>query len=240
MSRIYKINGIYLINGVNLRMIENLKAACMKTPETGLCKAHLIRWYYSGALGKCQKFVYGGCGGNENNFKTIHECHRSCIQPQLDIKCEPSCMLAPDRGSCSANRRRYYYNKSSGQCEEFDYGGCDGNENNFKSRDECQSRCAASCSVCLLSPHGKNSCKKLQMRSRWYYNKNTGTCEESQCQSKSKNSFATRGECLDRCGALASIGLAHDLNHHQGTKQEDAQSTVTNFNRSNETFGMIE
>uniref|UniRef100_A0A670Z337 BPTI/Kunitz inhibitor domain-containing protein n=1 Tax=Pseudonaja textilis TaxID=8673 RepID=A0A670Z337_PSETE len=25
-----------------------------------------------------QKFLYGGCGGNANNFKTIKECESTC------------------------------------------------------------------------------------------------------------------------------------------------------------------
>ncbi|CAF4381974.1 unnamed protein product, partial [Rotaria magnacalcarata] len=35
-------------------------------------------------------FVYRGSGGNENNFKTLHECHIECI----------TCAPAPNRGTC--------------------------------------------------------------------------------------------------------------------------------------------
>lgn len=28
--------------------------------------------------GQCEKFVYGGCGGNENNYNTLEECELAC------------------------------------------------------------------------------------------------------------------------------------------------------------------
>uniref|UniRef100_U3FVH1 Kunitz inhibitor 3 n=1 Tax=Micrurus fulvius TaxID=8637 RepID=U3FVH1_MICFL len=52
---------------------------CSLPSETGKCNARKISFYYNPDSNKCQKFVYGGCGGNANNFKTIHECQRTCI-----------------------------------------------------------------------------------------------------------------------------------------------------------------
>uniref|UniRef100_A0AAU6NT03 Kunitz/BPTI-like toxin transcript variant X1 n=1 Tax=Micrurus mipartitus TaxID=430902 RepID=A0AAU6NT03_MICMP len=52
------------------------------------------------------------------------------------------CNLPPDSGSCKANFPAFYYDPASHKCQEFIYGGCDGNDNNFKSIDECQSTCA--------------------------------------------------------------------------------------------------
>lgn len=43
---------------------------------------------------------------------------------------------------CRGLHHRFYYNKDSGECEQFDYGGCRGNENNFSTKEECEKFCA--------------------------------------------------------------------------------------------------
>ena len=40
-----------------------------------------------------------------------------------------------------ADMTRWYFNKKSGTCEEFSYGGCSGNDNNFMTKSECLSKC---------------------------------------------------------------------------------------------------
>lgn len=50
---------------------------CKQEPGvTGLCKAYIPRWTFNGKT--CEKFVYGGCGGNENNFNSLQECLKTC------------------------------------------------------------------------------------------------------------------------------------------------------------------
>ena len=49
---------------------------------------------------------------------------------------------------------RFGYNKETGTCEEFNYGGCKGNENGFMSTEECSNTCGEggiSRDMCLLS-----------------------------------------------------------------------------------------
>ena len=47
-------------------------------PETGECRGAFSRWYYNTNSDKCEVFIYGGCGGNENNFGTRDECEGKC------------------------------------------------------------------------------------------------------------------------------------------------------------------
>ena len=49
--------------------------------------------------------------------------------------------MKPEAGSCYAAHRRWHYNSMSGTCEKFIYGGCEGNPNNFISRQECEEAC---------------------------------------------------------------------------------------------------
>ena len=52
------------------------------------------------------------------------------------------CELPPDMGPCEAYSQQYFYNSTSKTCEEFVYGGCDGNKNRFSSLKECEKKCA--------------------------------------------------------------------------------------------------
>ena len=42
---------------------------------------------------------------------------------------------------------RYYFDSEDGTCKLFYYGGCEGNKNNFKSLQTCQSRCSVDFSI---------------------------------------------------------------------------------------------
>lgn len=54
------------------------------------------------------------------------------------------CVLPKDVGPCRAAMPRYYYDALSGQCEQFLYGGCQGNDNNFETMTECETECGVS------------------------------------------------------------------------------------------------
>ena len=66
----------------------------------------------------------------------------SCVVPE---ECELEadlCSLPPETGPCKGYFRRYFYNESSEQCEQFVYGGCRGNDNNFETVEECEAKCS--------------------------------------------------------------------------------------------------
>lgn len=54
------------------------KNECTLDPESGLCRALIQRFFYNSETGNCESFVYGGCGGNNNNFESIQECEERC------------------------------------------------------------------------------------------------------------------------------------------------------------------
>ncbi|KAH0621571.1 hypothetical protein JD844_023018 [Phrynosoma platyrhinos] len=51
------------------------------------------------------------------------------------------CAMKADHGPCKALHDRYHFNIKTRQCEMFNYGGCQGNENNFLTLEECQEKC---------------------------------------------------------------------------------------------------
>ncbi|KAM7004079.1 kunitz-type protease inhibitor 2-like [Passerculus sandwichensis] len=55
-----------------------LAARCRLPALTGRCRASIPRWFFNASSGSCESFVFGGCGGNGNNFGSERECRESC------------------------------------------------------------------------------------------------------------------------------------------------------------------
>lgn len=113
------------------------RCTCFFPKKTGPCKAKISRYYYNHRTGKCEKFYYGGCMGNVNNFKRIRQCDKTCPS----VKPKSICHQPKKVGPCRARIPRYFYNKRTKRCKKFYYGGCRGNQNNFKKLKECRSVC---------------------------------------------------------------------------------------------------
>ena len=52
---------------------------CTLPKEVGPCKGAFNRYYYNSIKGKCKQFIYSGCDGNANNFKTKKACKATCV-----------------------------------------------------------------------------------------------------------------------------------------------------------------
>ncbi|CAM2101968.1 unnamed protein product [Caretta caretta] len=69
---------------------ENCMLTCMNGPINicnlpalqSHCKAYEPRWAYNSLTKQCQSFIYGGCGGNENNFESKEACEEMCPFPK--------------------------------------------------------------------------------------------------------------------------------------------------------------
>ena len=51
------------------------------------------------------------------------------------------CRLPVDSGTCDSDYPRWYFDESTSQCEQFVYGGCEGNNNRFSTQQECERTC---------------------------------------------------------------------------------------------------
>ncbi|XP_017075161.2 male accessory gland serine protease inhibitor-like [Drosophila eugracilis] len=44
------------------------------------CEAYIPSWSYDAGNNQCVKFIYGGCGGNDNRFNSKENCEEKCLQ----------------------------------------------------------------------------------------------------------------------------------------------------------------
>merc|ERR1711874_78451 len=93
---------------------------------------------------KCnQKNAYGYSGKKAYADKNCYAEFYICYEPE-DKETPPDnvCELPKDKGPCEAAIKRFYYDSNTKKCKEFTYGGCQGNANNFESKEECQKECS--------------------------------------------------------------------------------------------------
>ncbi|XP_058156497.1 tissue factor pathway inhibitor isoform X1 [Dasypus novemcinctus] len=144
---------------------------CFLEEDAGICRGYITRYFYNNQSKQCERFKYGGCLGNPNNFESLEECEKICKATLDDFQVDDSrtqhdavknntltsqttnvsrlweyhgpswCQGPADRGLCHANINRYYFNSIIGKCRPFKYSGCGGNENNFTSKKACLKTC---------------------------------------------------------------------------------------------------
>ncbi|XP_070581143.1 PI-actitoxin-Axm2b-like [Ptychodera flava] len=79
---------------------------------------------------ECQADYCGGC-----NVIFVDEFG-------IQVNCaDDICELPAETGSCKAAFPRWFFDKTTGECQEFMYGGCWGNGNNFRRKRECERAC---------------------------------------------------------------------------------------------------
>uniref|UniRef100_A0A8D2L436 Serine peptidase inhibitor, Kunitz type 2 n=1 Tax=Varanus komodoensis TaxID=61221 RepID=A0A8D2L436_VARKO len=64
--------------------------SCAAPPAVGSCRASFPRWYFDTETQTCRKFIYGGCGGNKNNYLFQEQCLRHPLLPPLTLCPFPS------------------------------------------------------------------------------------------------------------------------------------------------------
>lgn len=213
---------LWLVGISGFLIFEKSEASsyCLLEPAVGACRAAYPRWFFNHTAEECQKFIYGGCSGNKNNFLDEEECQRHC--PGNLILVKPSakeiCSLKEVVGKCRAAHSRWYFNKETKKCENFIYGGCGGNRNNFMTKIQCEDFCQEfvkdPCAQPII-PAPRKPCLNEKKGRRFGYNRATKKCERfeySTCK-ENMNNFRTRKSCLQTC-AKDSPCLQQTKYHH--------------------------
>ncbi|KAL8165184.1 UNVERIFIED_CONTAM: hypothetical protein K2H54_033108 [Gekko kuhli] len=96
---------------------EDNREICLLREDKGPCGAKINVWYYDRYSQTCQKFVFGGCGGNDNNFPSQAECELTCYNIKRVTK---ECRLDIDTGTCRASHNRYFFNLNKMRWKEWE------------------------------------------------------------------------------------------------------------------------
>lgn len=59
-------------------LVRLFSADCDLPEFTGPCEAAIPRYFYNRETKACERFVYGGCQANANNFGTKAACEAAC------------------------------------------------------------------------------------------------------------------------------------------------------------------
>uniref|UniRef100_A0A915PV89 BPTI/Kunitz inhibitor domain-containing protein n=1 Tax=Setaria digitata TaxID=48799 RepID=A0A915PV89_9BILA len=170
----------------NNDMPGTIPLACFQPMLEGKGQAKLTRYYFNGRTRTCNKFIYTGKGGNQNNFLSKSDCDETCpilVNPcdnglpemgpegspllchddtssatvcgigyychigatALTTVCCPAigdpCHMPVSNGNGNSVLYRWYYNMQSQFCVSFAYSGQGGNANNFRTREDCIKTC---------------------------------------------------------------------------------------------------
>lgn len=124
-----------------------------------------------------------------------------------------TCSLPAFAGPCDDLVDRWYYEPRAKRCEQFKYGNCLGNRNNFETEDQCLGQChrdddreneveprePESVSICdAPRDHGDGATREL----RFFYNRESGSCEAFTYTGAGGNGnrFETKEQCDRQCG----------------------------------------
>ncbi|MCP9264426.1 BMA-MEC-1 [Dirofilaria immitis] len=114
------------------------------------------------------------------------------------------CQQLVQRGNCSQKIPRFYYNNRDHKCRKFMYSGCNGNDNRFFTREQCQ----ATCVICnqRFNPRYPTLChqNKSAWQIRYFYNIDKNRCQRfwyGGCIEfeRNRNIFADEWTCKSLC-----------------------------------------
>lgn len=97
-----------------------------------------VSWYFEPKTNNCFSFAH--CRSNSTQSQKLLTSYAECMAccgPELS---EP-CGLPALQGPCKSYEPRWAYSGSLRRCLSFIYGGCEGNANNFESKEACEEVC---------------------------------------------------------------------------------------------------
>ena len=177
-----------------ITIAPSVDPGCKNKPEFGICNRPKKKFYFDQDKA-CKKYSPLECKGNDNSFNSKKACLGIC----------GDCASKPKRGPCKANIQRYYFDKEKHVCKKFRYGGCKGNGNNYKTKEECFDTCGD----CSSDPKASWEDSQEEVVActaaipRYYFDQDHQTCKRfiyGGCDGNNNN-FHTKKACSKACQA---------------------------------------
>uniref|UniRef100_A0A0N5BN77 Kunitz/Bovine pancreatic trypsin inhibitor domain protein n=1 Tax=Strongyloides papillosus TaxID=174720 RepID=A0A0N5BN77_STREA len=145
MGSIFCIISFFILLSISsCAQFDSHNERCNLFPERGTCQHEFqMKWYYHPYSGKCKKFFYSGCDGNDNRFDSEEECLSQCTYGRegQEIENYKRCHEPYDKGDCWGSFERWYFDTDKGECICTNYTGCGGTGNKFYSFNHCMEIC---------------------------------------------------------------------------------------------------
>lgn len=83
----------------------------------------------------------------------VHNFSVVCCSYDMYICFVDLCSLPMVVGPCNSDVLQWFYDRDSDTCQEFNYGGCQGNRNRFSDQISCERQCKRTPSVVVTESH---------------------------------------------------------------------------------------
>ncbi|XP_050666012.1 papilin-like isoform X2 [Leptidea sinapis] len=196
---------------------------CVPEADPGPCTQFEEMWAFSVTSGTCKRFRFGGCGGNNNRFPDLKTCLSICA-PDQEV-----CQQPMQAGPCQGSFMKWFFDAATGSCSQFTYGGCQGNDNRFDSREDCERRCRSQepepVRTTTISPVPKIIYEECQISPEleecqgsattvWYLDPSRRACVPHDNADNGKlcrltGVYLSEEECERFCGAFEGIDVCH-------------------------------
>ena len=109
--------------GVIVESTPSSEDACNLLPDTGMCRAAFIKYYFDSEISSCMQMIWGGCGGSVP-FDTLSECQMQCKvnnESLLELfDDEPEVTALYEKyGDVEKSQRHDYISYSAGNGDDF-------------------------------------------------------------------------------------------------------------------------